>query len=181
MCQICVTRIWAWDYKQRLPDLSTNSAANSSKHEHEICSDIHLKVAGNILHAQIGQTRASMRHRLKRFFKFCTFVAPTHDKNAPKQLGMWACVFLQWRGACTPCRRALRCPKWKERRTASSGSFTWTSTSPASGGDPRRNRTRPKVSYQHKCFAQLYQDKKDCVTGITSVYTLDLLNSVVQL
>lgn len=59
------------------------------------------------------------------------------------------CVLLQWRGACTPCRRARRWPNWKERKTASSGSSTWTSTSPASGGGPRRNRTRPRVSYQH--------------------------------
>lgn len=165
MCQICVTCIWASDYKQRLPDLSTNSAANSSKYEQK--KGFHLlrhtfKGCRKYL-ACLNQSVRVCDIVWKDSFSFAQVLLHLHMINVHrKHLSMWVCVSLQWRGACTPCRRELRCPKWKERRTASSGSFTWTSTSPASGGDPPRNRTRPKVSYQHRCFwgvAQLYQDK----------------------
>lgn len=66
------------------------------------------------------------------------------------------CALLQWRGVCALCRLALRWPNWRERRRDWSDSFTWMSTSPASGGAPPGNMTRPKVSHHHTWIFNIY-------------------------
>lgn len=43
-----------------------------------------------------------------------------------------------------------------------SDSFTWMSTSPASGGVPPKNMTKPKVSHHHPVFTEI--NDKICIS-----------------